>query len=568
MKSDIQIARETKLKKISNIAKKLGLKNENLIFYGDFMAKIDKKPTKKHGKLILVTAINPTKSGNGKTTVSIGLADAFALKKKSVCLALREPSLGPVFGMKGGATGGGYSQISPMEEINLHFTGDFHAITSANNLLCAMIDNHIFQGNKLDIDENNVFFNRCLDVNDRALRDITINSNYFRKEKFVITAASEIMAIMCLAKNIDDLKERLGNILIALNKSGKPIYAKDINAQNAMTILLKNALKPNLVQTLAGTPAIVHCGPFANIAHGCNSIVATYLAMNLADYTITEAGFGSDLGAEKFLDFKCRVANIKPNCVVIVATIKALKLNGGADEKSLDLENLQAIEIGISNLKKHIDNMQNVYRLPTVVTLNKFETDTKNEIELVKKLLGKTKVVVNEVWAKGGKGALDLALEVEKLCKKSNKDFEFCYDLNDTIEQKITKIVKKIYGGRGILLSDLAKQKIKIIKKLGYDKLPVIIAKTQYSLSDDATKLGAPSGFEVNVRDIEIKSGAGFLVVICGSTLLMPGLPKVPAGEKMTITSDGIVDGLFWFVSYETFYKLFINIIKFFQSVL
>ena len=568
MKSDIQIARETKLKKISNIAKKLGLKNENLIFYGDFMAKIDKKPTKKHGKLILVTAINPTKSGNGKTTVSIGLADAFALKKKSVCLALREPSLGPVFGMKGGATGGGYSQISPMEEINLHFTGDFHAITSANNLLCAMIDNHIFQGNKLDIDENNVFFNRCLDVNDRALRDITINSNYFRKEKFVITAASEIMAIMCLAKNIDDLKERLGNILIALNKSGKPIYAKDINAQNAMTILLKNALKPNLVQTLAGTPAIVHCGPFANIAHGCNSIVATNLAMNLADYAITEAGFGSDLGAEKFLDFKCRVANIKPNCVVIVATIKALKLNGGADEKSLDLENLQAIEIGISNLKKHIDNMQNVYRLPTVVTLNKFETDTKNEIELVKKLLGKTKVVVNEVWAKGGKGALDLALEVEKLCKKSNKDFEFCYDLKDTIEQKITKIVKKIYGGRGILLSDLAKQKIKIIKKLGYDKLPVIIAKTQYSLSDDAKKLGAPSGFEVNVRDIEIKSGAGFLVVICGSTLLMPGLPKVPAGEKMTITSDGIVDGLFWFVSYETFYKLFINIIKFFQSVL
>ena len=545
MKSDIQIARETKLKKISNIAKKLGLKNENLIFYGDFMAKIDKKPTKKHGKLILVTAINPTKSGNGKTTVSIGLADAFALKKKSVCLALREPSLGPVFGMKGGATGGGYSQISPMEEINLHFTGDFHAITSANNLLCAMIDNHIFQGNKLDIDENNVFFNRCLDVNDRALRDITINSNYFRKEKFVITAASEIMAIMCLAKNIDDLKERLGNILIALNKSGKPIYAKDINAQNAMTILLKNALKPNLVQTLAGTPAIVHCGPFANIAHGCNSIVATNLAMNLADYAITEAGFGSDLGAEKFLDFKCRVANIKPNCVVIVATIKALKLNGGADEKSLDLENLQAIEIGISNLKKHIDNMQNVYRLPTVVTLNKFETDTKNEIELVKKLLGKTKVVVNEVWAKGGKGALDLALEVEKLCKKSNKDFEFCYDLKDTIEQKITKIVKKIYGGRGILLSDLAKQKIKIIKKLGYDKLPVIIAKTQYSLSDDAKKLGAPSGFEVNVRDIEIKSGAGFLVVICGSTLLMPGLPKVPAGEKMTITSDGIVDGLF-----------------------
>ena len=545
MKSDIQIARETKLKNIQTIAKKLGLKKENLTFYGQNIAKIDKKITKKLGKLILVTAINPTKSGNGKTTVSIGLADAMSLQKKSVCLALREPSLGPVFGMKGGATGGGYSQIAPMEDINLHFSGDFHAITSANNLLCAMIDNHIFQGNLLNIDENNVFFNRCLDVNDRALRDITINSSYDRKEKFVITAASEIMAIMCLASDIDDLKHRLGNILIALNKSGEPVYAKDINAQNAMTILLKNALKPNLVQTLAGTPAIVHCGPFANIAHGCNSIVATKLAMNLADYAITEAGFGSDLGAEKFLDFKCRIGDIKPNCVVLVATIKALKLHGGADENLLDQENLPAIEIGIANLKKHIDNMQSVYHLPTIVTLNKFGSDTQKEIELVKKLLSPTKVVVNEVWAKGGKGALELASEVEKLCEQSNKLFDYCYDLNDAVEQKITKIVQKIYGGNGIILSDVAKQKIEIIKKLGYDKWPVIIAKTQYSLSDDSTKMGAPSNFDVTVRDIEIKSGAGFLVVICGSTLLMPGLPKVPAGEKMTISADGVVDGLF-----------------------
>ena len=545
MKSDIQIAREANVKNIKVVAKKLGLKDENLILYGDNMAKINKKVMKKQGKLILVTAINPTKSGNGKTTVSIGLADAFALHRKSVCLALREPSLGPVFGMKGGATGGGYSQITPMEEINLHFTGDFHAITSANNLLCAMIDNHIFQGNQLNIDENNVYFNRCLDVNDRALRDITINSKYTRKEKFVITAASEIMAIMCLATDIDDLKERLGNILIALDKNGNPVYAKDLKAQNAMAILLKNALKPNLVQTLAGTPAIVHCGPFANIAHGCNSIVATKLALNLAKYTITEAGFGSDLGAEKFFDFKCRVGDLKPNCVVIVATIKALKLHGGADEKKLDEENLPAIKAGIANLQKHLDNMQNVYNLPTVVTLNKFTSDTKKEIELVKTLLSPTKVVVNEVWAKGGRGALELATVVEKLCQKTNKYFDYCYELEDTVEQKITKIVKKIYGGKGIVLSDTAKEKIEIIKKLGYDKLPVIIAKTQYSLSDDANLLGAPKNFEVTVRDIEIKSGAGFLVVICGSILLMPGLSKVPAGVKMTISSEGTVEGLF-----------------------
>lgn len=546
MKSDIEIANSTKLKKISKIAEKIGLKRENLTFFGEFMAKINKKPTNKKGKLILVTAINPTKSGIGKTTVSIGLADAMAKEKMNVCLALREPSLGPVFGLKGGATGGGYSQIAPMEEINLHFTGDFHAITSANNLLCAMIDNHIFQGNELQIDSNNVMFNRCLDVNDRALRDVRIvTENGERKEKFVITAASEIMAIMCLATDIEDLKKRLGNIMVALNIKGEPVFARDLKAENAMAILLKDALKPNLVQTLAGTPAIVHCGPFANIAHGCNSIMATKLSMSLADYTITEAGFGSDLGAEKFLDFKCRVGDIVPNCVVIVATIKALKLHGGVDEKQLDVENLDALKSGIGNLQKHIFNMEKIYHLPTVVTLNKFESDTEKEVQLVKDLLSPTKVVLNEVWAKGGKGAIELANEVVKKCEESNKDFEYAYNLDDAIENKIKDIVTKIYGGKGIVLSEQAKNKIEIAKKLRYDKLPIIIAKTQFSLSDDAKKIGAPTDFDVVVRDIEIKSGAGFLVVICGKILLMPGLPKVPAGAKMTIECNNKIKGLF-----------------------
>lgn len=546
MKTDIQIARSIKMKNIEEIAKKLKINAKNLTFFGKFKAKIDIKPKNKQGKLILVTAINPTKAGIGKTTVSIGLADAFSLKNKKVCLALREPSLGPVFGIKGGATGGGYSQIQPMEDINLHFNGDFHAITSANNLLCAMIDNHIFQGNLLDIDENKIMFNRCMDMNDRALRDITINSKALHTEKFNITAASEIMAIMCVSENLVDLKTRLGNIMVALNKKGKPIYAKDLKAEDAMTILLKDALKPNLVQTLAGTPAIVHCGPFANIAHGCNSVIATKTAMSLADYTITEAGFGSDLGAEKFLDFKCRLANLKPNCVVIVATIRALKLHGGASDKDLDKENIVALENGIPNLIKHIENMLHVYNIPTVVTLNKYITDTKAEVELTKKLIEPyANIIVNDVWKLGGKGALELADEVIKKCNESNCNFKYAYNLDDSVQNKINDIVTKIYGGNGANFSDRAKEKIKLIKKLGLSNLPVIIAKTQFSLSDDKNKLGAPKNFKVFVDDIEIKTGAGFLVVICGSMLLMPGLPKLPAACNMTIDANGNVEGLY-----------------------
>lgn len=546
MKTDIQIARSVKMKNIEEIAKKLKINAKNLTFYGQFKAKIDIKPKNRFGKLILVTAINPTKAGIGKTTVSIGLADAFTLKNKKVCLALREPSLGPVFGVKGGATGGGYSQIQPMEDINLHFNGDFHAITSANNLLCAMIDNHIFQGNSLEIDENSIMFNRCIDMNDRALRDITINGKGSHFEKFNITAASEIMAIMCVAENLNDLKTRLGNIMIALNKKGKPIYAKDLKAEDAMTILLKEALKPNLVQTLSGTPAIVHCGPFANIAHGCNSIIATKTALSLADYTITEAGFGSDLGAEKFLDFKCRLANLKPNCVVIVATIRALKLHGGASDKNLDVEDLKALELGIPNLIKHIQNMVHVYNVPTVVTLNKYATDTKAEVELTKKLVSPyANIIVNDVWKLGGKGAIELADEVIKKCSEPNYSFKYAYNLDDSVQNKINDVITKIYGGMGAKFSDKAKEKIKLIKKLGLTNLPIIIAKTQFSLSDDKNKLGAPQNFEVFVDDIEIKTGAGFLVVICGSMLLMPGLPKTPAACKMTIDKNGNVEGLY-----------------------
>ena len=546
MKTDIQIARDAKMKNIEKIAKKLKINAKKLIFYGKYKAKIDLQPKNKLGKLILVTAINPTKSGIGKTTVSIGLADAFALKNKKVCLALREPSLGPVFGVKGGATGGGYSQIQPMEDINLHFNGDFHAITSANNLLCAMIDNHIFQGNLLDIDINQIMFNRCIDMNDRALRDLTINGKNSHGEKFNITAASEIMAIMCVAKDLHDLKERLGNIMVALDKNSKPVYARDLKAHEAMAILLKDALKPNLVQTLAGTPAIVHCGPFANIAHGCNSIVATKLSMSLADYTITEAGFGSDLGAEKFLDFKCRIADIKPNCIVVVATIKALKLHGGADEAELANEDLIALEKGVPNLIKHIQNMTDVYHLPTVVTLNKFITDTAKEVELIKKLVAPyANLVINDVWGKGGKGAFELADEVIKKCSEPNNNFDFAYDLNDAVKNKVKNIVQKIYGGKSVRYSKKAESKLKIIKKLKLENYPIIIAKTQFSLSDNKNLLGAPKDFEVFIDDIEIKTGAGFLVIICGSMMLMPGLSKTPASCKMTIDDKGNTEGIY-----------------------
>lgn len=547
--TDIEIARKYEMQPIEKIAKKLKIRKHDLIFYGRYKAKIDIKPKTqtRQSKLVLVTAINPTKAGIGKTTVSIGLADAFALKKKKVCLALREPSLGPVFGIKGGATGGGYSQVVPMEDINLHFNGDFHAITSANNLLCANIDNHIFQGNELDIDIDTVMFNRCIDINDRALRDLEIiDKKYQRKEKFNITAASEIMAIMCLAKDLDDLKDRLGNIMIALNKKGEPVYARDLKVENAMAILLKDALKPNLVQTLAGTPAIIHLGPFANIAHGCNSIVATKTAMSLADYTITEAGFGSDLGAEKFLDVKCRLAGLKPNCVVVVATIRALKLHGGVAEEDLTKENLEALKNGLPNLVKHIKNMIEVYKVPTVVTLNKYATDTPNEIELVKKEVSQyANLVENNVWAEGGKGALELADEVLAKCNEPNDSFEFAYELTDSPKEKIEKVVKKIYGGKGVVFSEKAQQKLEIIDNLKLGDYPVIIAKTQFSLSDDKSKLGAPTDFEVNVRDIEIKTGAKFLVAICGDMMLMPGLSKRPASVGMTIDSDGNIDGLY-----------------------
>ena len=543
MKTDLEICNQTKLKHITKVGKKLGLKKKNLVLYGDYVAKINNYSSKKtKQKLVLVTAINPTKSGNGKTTVSIGLADALSKLKKKVCLALREPSLGPVFGMKGGAAGGGYSQVAPMQDINLHFSGDFHAITSANNLLCSMIDNHIFQGNELNIDPNTVFVPRCLDCNDRALRDITINSTYNRKENFVITAASEIMAIMCVSKDVEDLTLRLGNILIALTKEKKPVYAKDIQAHHAMAILLKDALKPNLVQTLEHTPAIVHCGPFANIAHGCNSIVATRAAMALADYTITEAGFGADLGAEKFFDFKCRTGDLNPNCVVLVATISAIKLHGGATDTSK--ENLKAIKKGLCNVYKHIDTIQNVFKLPLVVAINQFACDTQKEINYVKDALSSCRVVCTSSFENGGSGAVSLAKEVIMACQQSNK-FSFVYELEDSTEQKIDKIVKNVYGGTSVEYSKEAKSKLKLIKKFGYDNLPVIIAKTQYSLSDDPLKLGAPNNFDVQVRDIHIRSGAGFLVVVCGKIMLMPGLGKVPAAAKMKIDNNSSITGLF-----------------------
>ncbi len=549
--TDIEIAKQFKLEKIENIAKKLNLTEDDIDCFGKYKAKITKKPGNPNSKLILVTAINPTSAGIGKTTVSIGLADAMALLDKKVCLALREPSLGPVFGIKGGATGGGYSQVVPMEDINLHFNGDFHAITSANNLLCSMVDNHIFQGNELNINPDKVMFHRCLDLNDRALREITCaqgkKNGVERKDSFTITAASEIMAILSLAKDMEDLKLRLGNILVALDKDNKPVYAKDLKAADAMAILLKDAIYPNLVQTLAKTPAIVHCGPFANIAHGCNSIIATKLAMSLADYTVTEAGFGADLGAQKFFDLKCRVAGLKPNAVVLVATIRALKLHGGVKPEELDQENVSAIKGGIPNLLKHIETVKNVYKLPLVVTLNQYITDTDNEVAEIKKILDGygVELVINQVWAKGGQGAIDLANAVIKLCDEDNGSFEFSYNLNDTIENKIKDIATKVYGAKNVKFLAKAKESIETIKNLGLDTLPIIIAKTQYSLSDNKNLLARPEDFDITIRDIEIRTGAGFLVALAGNMMLMPGLSKVPAAVGMTIDNNGEIDGLF-----------------------
>ena len=548
MLSDIEIAKRCKMQPIGAIAKKLGLGEEQIEQYGKYKAKLTVETEGKRGKLILVTAINPTASGEGKTTVSIGLADGMAKLGKKVCLALREPSLGPVFGIKGGAAGGGYAQIVPMEEINLHFTGDLHAITAANNLLCAMLDNHIFRGNELGIDPKKIYFRRCLDMNDRALRNITIGQKgegLEREEHFEITAASEIMAILCLATSLRDLKRRIGNVIVGETYDGRYVYARDLKAEGAMTVLLKDAVKPNLVQTLEGTPAIVHGGPFANIAHGCNSILATYAALSLADWVVTEAGFGADLGAEKFLDTKCRVAGIEPDCVVVVATVKALKLHGGADKAHLAQEDLVALEKGMPNLYKHIENMRNVYQKPVVVAMNRFATDTAAEIEAVMRGVEQAgaKAVFTDVFLKGGEGGVELAKEVCAAAQQPSR-LHYSYDLNDPIRTKIADVVQKIYGGAGVTYSAEAERKIDEAEERGYGKMPVIIAKTQYSLSDDAKLLARPSGFTVHVRDIIIKGGAEFVVAVAGNIMLMPGLGKQPAAEHIDVDETGETVGL------------------------
>lgn len=549
--TDIEIAYSIRPKKIFEIAKKLGIKKSDLELYGDYKAKIKNLYYNSKAKLILVTAINPTSSGEGKTTVSIGLADAMNALGYNTCLSLREPSLGPVFGLKGGATGGGYSQILPMEDINLHFTGDFHAITSANNLLSSFIDNHIYHGNQLNIDPAKIVFNRCLDLNDRALRDIdiTISSKkgIIRKENFNITAASEIMAILCLATNFEDLKVKLGNILVAYTFDKQPIYARDLKAVEPMAILLKDAIKPNLVQTLFGTPALVHGGPFANIAHGCSSILATKIAMTYSDYTITEAGFGADLGAEKFLDTKCRLANIIPDAVVVVTTTRALKLHGGATKDTICNKNLDALKKGLPNLVKHIKNLQDVFKVSVVCAINKFKNDDEEELEIIKQCVKNLSAEAEIIssWENGAEGGKNLAQKVVTLCKKTSKDdFKFCYNLEDTIKEKIEKIATKIYGAKGVNYLPKAMEDINLITSLGYQNLPIIIAKTQYSLSDNPKLLACPKDFSITIRELQLRSGAGFIVAIAGDILLMPGLPKHPAGENMRI-DNGQISGLF-----------------------
>ena len=540
---------------IEKIAKEIGIDKQFLEPYGNYKAKIDlnilNNLNKKSGKLILVTAINPTPAGEGKTTTTIGLADSLKKLGKKTVVALREPSLGPVFGIKGGAAGGGYAQVVPMEDINLHFTGDFHAIGAANNLLAAMIDNHIFQGNSLNIDPSKITWKRCVDMNDRQLRFVEDGlgggkNGVSRKDGFDITVASEIMAVFCLASSLEDLKERLSRLIIGYTFDNKPVTAGDLKAQGAMAALLKDALKPNLVQTLEHTPAIVHGGPFANIAHGCNSVIATKMAMKLGDYTVTEAGFGADLGAEKFLDIKCRLAGLKPDAVVIVATVRALKMHGGMSKEDLNIENLDALEKGIPNLLRHVSNIKNVYHLPSVVAINKFPTDTQSEIDLIInkcKELG-VNVVLSDVWSNGSEGGLSLAKEVVKLCDEPN-NFEFSYELQDTIENKISTITKKIYGGKGAKFLPEALDDIKRITDLGFGKLPICIAKTQYSFSDDLTKLGAPTDFEITIKEVKISAGAGFIVALTGSILTMPGLPKVPAAERIDVLPNGKIIGLF-----------------------
>lgn len=556
MKTDVQIAQEAKMKPIKEVADYLGFPEEAIELYGNYKAKLNIHELKDYkdrpnGKLILVTAITPTPAGEGKTTTVVGLGDGLNRIGKRTSLALREPSLGPVFGVKGGAAGGGYAQVVPMEDINLHFTGDFNAIGAANNLLAAMLDNHINHGNELDIDARTITLKRVVDMNDRQLRFIVDGLNgkangVPREDGFEIVVASEVMAILCLSNDLKDLKEKLGKIIVAYNRKGEPVTAKDLNAQGAMAALLKDAIKPNLVQTLEHTPAFIHGGPFANIAHGCNSIIATKLALKYSDYVVTEAGFGADLGAEKFLDIKCRFAGLNPNAVVVVATVRALKMHGGLAKTELGNEDLVALEKGLPNLLKHVENMQNLFGIPCVVAINKFPLDTDAEIKLIEtkcKELG-VNVVLSDVWAKGGEGAIDLAHEVVKLAE-NDKPINQIYDIEDSLEEKLNKIVQKVYGGSGITFSPGVKKKIKTIEELGFRNVPICMAKTQYSFSDDKNKVGRPEGFKVNIKNIKIAAGAGFAVAYSGDIMTMPGLPKVPAANNIDITDDGKIVGLF-----------------------
>ncbi len=554
--SDIEIAQQCTLRPITEIAKVAGVDDKYLEQYGKYKAKIDlsimKESTRENGKLILVTAMTPTPAGEGKTTTTIGLADGMKKIGKNVMVALREPSLGPVFGVKGGAAGGGYAQVVPMEDINLHFTGDFHAIGAANNLLAAMLDNHIHQGNALNIDPRRITWKRCVDMNDRQLRFVVDGlggkvNGVPREDGFDITVASEIMAVLCLSGSVTELKERLSRIIVGYTYNDEPVTCADLKAQGAMAALLKDALKPNLVQTLEGTPALVHGGPFANIAHGCNSVTATKLALKLGDYAVTEAGFGADLGAEKFLDIKCRTAGLTPDAVVVVATVRALKMHGGRAKTELNNEDLEALEKGIPNLLRHVSNIKNVYKLPCVVAVNRFPTDTDAEINFIVakcRELG-VNTVLSTVWANGGDGGVELAKEVVRLCEEEKGDFTFAYDLDGTIEDRIDALVRNVYGGDGVSVLPAAKAQIDKLTALGYGNLPICVAKTQYSFSDDATKLGAPTGFTVTVRNVKVSAGAGFLVVLTGDIMTMPGLPKSPAAERIDVTEDGKIVGLF-----------------------
>lgn len=556
MKNDIQIAQEAKMEHILEIGKKLNLSEDDIEQYGKYKCKIsldvlEKNKDEKDGKLVLVTAINPTPAGEGKSTVTVGLGQALCKMGRNAVIALREPSLGPVFGVKGGAAGGGYAQVVPMEDINLHFTGDMHAITSANNLLSAAIDNHIHQGNALRIDSRRITFKRVMDMNDRALRDIVIGmggkiNGFLREDGFMITVASEIMAILCLASGLEDLKERMGNIVIGYDLDGNPVYAKQLEVQGAMALLMKDAIKPNLVQTLENTPAIIHGGPFANIAHGCNSIIATKMALKLGDIVVTEAGFGADLGAEKFLNIKCRYGELTPNCVVIVATMRALKHHGGVKKEDLNTPNVEALEKGIVNLEKQIENIKK-FNVPVVVAINKFLTDSVDEIEFIKDFCGKlgVKVAISDVWAKGGEGGLELGDIVTNILDNEESNFKTLYSEKENIKNKILTIAKEIYGAKGVVYTPSAKKQIAELEKFNLDKLPICMAKTQYSLSDNPALLGKPQGFEITVKEVRVSNGAGFIVALTGDVMTMPGLPKVPAANRMDILDDGEIVGLF-----------------------